>query len=106
MAKVIVEHDVDEGPAIYLEYSAMFNIHHLVKDLLVDPDNILVFEVQGKPQSKKVVFKPEDFDIYSGSGTGYPLWRDKDDDDGLNLDLALKIGEEETLAWSVLDLFN
>lgn len=73
---------------------------------MVDPDNILIFELQGKPQSKKIVFSPEDFDIYSGTGTGYPLWRNRDDDEGLNIDIAHKIGDEETLAWSVLDLFN
>ena len=44
-AKAITEYDVVDGVAIYLEYSDIFNAQHFVKDLLVDPDNILVFEV-------------------------------------------------------------
>lgn len=51
-------------------------------------------------------YRPEDFDIYSGSGIGYPLYRNRSDDDELSLDTNIKVGEEETLAWSVLDLFT
>lgn len=105
-AKVITEHLVDEDAAIYLEYTNLYNAHHLIKDLTIDPDHILVFEIQGNPQSQNIYYRPEDFDIYSGSGIGYPLYRYRSDDDELNLDLGLKVGEEETLAWSVLDLFS
>jgi hypothetical protein len=78
----------------------------LIKDLLVDPEFLLVFEVQGRKQSKRIYFRPEDFDIYSKSGIGYKLWRNRGEDDGINLDTKTTIGEEETLAWSVLDIFN
>ena len=51
-------------------------------------------------------YRPEDFDIYSGAGIGYPLYRNRLDDEEIDIDAGLKVGEEETLAWSVLDLFN
>lgn len=44
-AKVITEHLEDENSALYLEYSSIYNAHHLIKDLTIDPDHILVFEV-------------------------------------------------------------
>lgn len=105
-AKIITEHEQPEGPAIFYEYSSIFNVHHVVKDVVVDPDTVLVFELQGKRQSKLIFFRPEDFDIYNKSGTGYDLWRDRDNDDGIDLDMKSTVYEDETLAWSVLDLFN
>jgi len=51
-------------------------------------------------------FRPEDFDIYSGAGTGYPLFRNKLDLYEIDIDPNANVGADVTLAWSVLDLFN
>lgn len=45
MAKTITEIEVDEDFAVYFEYTDIYNAHHVVKDLRVDPDTILVFEI-------------------------------------------------------------
>ena len=44
-AKIITEHEQDEGTAIFYEYSSVFNVHHVVKDVVCDPDSVLVFEL-------------------------------------------------------------
>ena len=91
---MIIEEEVFEDSAVMLEYTNVFNAHNLVKDLIVNPEDILIFEIQGNPQSKSVFYRPEDFDIYSGAGTGYPLWRNREDEEALNLDLGRKVDEE------------
>ena len=65
-AKKLVEHDVNQGIEIYIEHTNMFNSRHLVKDLPVDKDSYLVWEIQGTPLTKEIYYDPEDFDIYSG----------------------------------------
>lgn len=105
-AKKIIEHDVEEKRAIWLEYTELFYAHHIVKDLEVDPDSVLVFEVQGTPRLPGHYFRPEDFDIYSGRGTGYPLYRPPRDDDEDIHDADEKLGPMTTLAWCVMPLFN
>jgi len=103
--KRFIEHDVIENRAVYIEHTHFYNAHHLVKDLPVDPDTILVWEVQGTPLTPGLYFRPEDFDIYSKRGNGYPLWRNREDEDDIR-DKDEQVGETETLAWSVIDLFT
>ena len=55
----------------------------------------------------EVYYRPEDFDIYSTTGIGYPLYRDRmDDDDELSLELGTKVDQMTTLAWGALNLFD
>jgi hypothetical protein len=48
-----------------------------------DPDTILVWEIQGNPTTRDMIFRPEDFDIYSKAGDGYRRYRRRDEDEGL-----------------------